>query len=223
LEDQIFNWTYSDEQNAKASWRGEGNNPYASLPRMVMLTYKVPDSITQVAMGGEYDEFDLNEFFKAEPTEKGKSETARFIHENDVQKWLELIQGKGNVVDVFLKDCWIVIADSKTKNCITLYKIDLGCGDEFNHQYISKMMEKLNTNKDELIAAKIEVETESAMYRDMIADATSQIFEYKSMIKNLESLCDGYQAIIDNNIVKVSQANRVVAETINTMIGKKEF
>ncbi len=99
LEDQIFNWTYSDEQNAKASWRGEGDNPYASLPRMVMLTYKVPDSITQVAMGGEYDEFDLNEFFKAEPTEKGKPETARFIHENDVQKWLELIQGKGNIVD----------------------------------------------------------------------------------------------------------------------------
>ena len=168
------------------------------------------------------------------------NEIQRFIVENedkistDINKMInfgELIysgrqtqkDGKGNVVDVFLKDCWIVIADSKTKNCITLYKIDLGCGDEFNHQYISKMMEKLNTNKDELIAAKIEVETESAMYRDMIADATSQIFEYKSMIKNLESLCDGYQAIIDNNIVKVSQANRVVAETINTMIGKKEF
>ena len=99
LEDQIFNWTYSDEQNAKMSWKGEGNNPYASLPRMVMLTYKVPDSITQVAMGGEFDEFDLNEFFKAEATEKGKPETARFIHENDVQKWIELIQGKGNIVD----------------------------------------------------------------------------------------------------------------------------
>lgn len=99
LEDQIFNWTYSDEQNAKASWKGEGENPYAALPRMVMLTYKVPDSITQVAMGGEFDEFDLNEFFKAEPTEKGKPETARFVYENDVQKWLELIQGKGNIIE----------------------------------------------------------------------------------------------------------------------------
>jgi hypothetical protein len=99
LEDQIFNWTYSDEQNAKASWRGEGENPYAALPRMVMLTYKVPDSITQVAMGGEFDEFDLNEFFKAELKEKGKQESAQFIHENDVQKWLELIQGKGNIVE----------------------------------------------------------------------------------------------------------------------------
>jgi hypothetical protein len=99
LEDQIFSWTYSDEQNAKATWRGEGENPYAALPRMVMLTYKVPDSITQVAMGGEFDEFDLNEFFKAELKEKGKQESAQFIHENDVQKWLELIQGKGNIVE----------------------------------------------------------------------------------------------------------------------------
>lgn len=99
LEDQIFNWTYSDEQNAKATWSGEGENPYAALPRMVMLTYKVPDSITQVAMGGEFDEFDLNEFFKAEPQEKGKPETAKFVYESEVQKWLELIQGKGNIVD----------------------------------------------------------------------------------------------------------------------------
>lgn len=99
LEDQIFNWTYSDEQSAKASWHGEGENPYAALPRMVMLTYKVPDSITQIAMGGEFDEFDLNEFFKAEPAEKGKPETSRFVYEDYVQKWLELIQGKGNIVD----------------------------------------------------------------------------------------------------------------------------
>ena len=50
-------------------------------------------------MGGEFDEFDLNEFFKAEPAEKGKPETSRFVYEDYVQKWLELIQGKGNIVD----------------------------------------------------------------------------------------------------------------------------
>ena len=38
IEEQIFNWTYSDEQDAKAKWQGE-NNPYAALPRMVMMTY----------------------------------------------------------------------------------------------------------------------------------------------------------------------------------------
>jgi len=88
IEEQIFNWTYSDEQRAKAEWKGS-NNPYLALPRMVMLTYRMPDEIQEVAKQGEFDEFDLNLFFSAE----GKGESARFKYENEVQKWLDLIRG----------------------------------------------------------------------------------------------------------------------------------
>ena len=91
IEEQIFNWTYSDEQKAKESWRGS-NNPYLSLPRMVLMTYKIPDSIRQIAMQGEFDEFDLNVFFSAK-TEKNRPESAKFVYENEVQKWLDLIRG----------------------------------------------------------------------------------------------------------------------------------
>lgn len=91
IEEQIFNWTYSDEQRAKETWKGS-NNPYLSLPRMVMMTYKIPDSIRQIAMQGEFDEFDLNVFFSAK-FEKGKPETAKFTYESEVQKWLDLIRG----------------------------------------------------------------------------------------------------------------------------------
>lgn len=99
LEDQIFNWTYSDEQSAKESWKGPGENPYAALPKMVMLTYRVPDSITNVAANEGYDEFDINEFFRAECEEKGKPETARFVYEDYVQNWLKMIQGSYMPVD----------------------------------------------------------------------------------------------------------------------------
>ena len=88
IEEQIYNWTYSDEQRAKEAWQGE-SNPYAALPRMVMLTYQLPDAIREVAMKGEYNEFDLNEFFKAD----GESVLAKFKYENEVQKWLDLIRG----------------------------------------------------------------------------------------------------------------------------------
>jgi len=88
IEEQIFNWTYSDEQKAKESWKGEPN-PYASLPRMVMLTYQLPDSIREIAMKGEFNEFDLNIFFCAD----GESKKAKFKYENEVQKWLDLIRG----------------------------------------------------------------------------------------------------------------------------------
>lgn len=101
LEDQVFNWTYSDEQAAKENWdKSLGENPYAALPKMVMLTYKVPDSITaNVAINEGYDEFDINEFFRAEVTEKSKVETAHFVYEDDVQKWLKMIQGSYMPVD----------------------------------------------------------------------------------------------------------------------------
>jgi len=88
IEEEIFNWTYSDEQKAKENWKEE-NNPYATLPRMVLLTYQMPDSIREIALGGEYNEFDLNVFFAA----KGEKTNAKFTLESDVQKWLDLIRG----------------------------------------------------------------------------------------------------------------------------------
>ncbi|NLU39221.1 MAG: DUF4926 domain-containing protein [Bacteroidales bacterium] len=90
IEEQIFNWTYSDEQREKENWDdSKGPNPYAALPRMVMLTYQLPDSIRQIAMQGEFDGFDLNIFFSAE----GEGRKAHFKYEDEVQKWLDLIRG----------------------------------------------------------------------------------------------------------------------------------
>jgi len=108
IEEQIYNWTYSDEQRAKANWpetpavapasgaevtspspNGGSQNPYAALPRIVMMTYQLPDTIRDIARQGEFNEFDLNTFFSA----SGHSVMARFKYENEVQKWLDLIRG----------------------------------------------------------------------------------------------------------------------------------
>ena len=100
IEDQIYTWTYTEEQRAKENWKGS-NNPYLALPRMCMLTYKIPDSISYIASQGEYNEFDLNVFFSAE----GSGKNAKFIYENEVQKWLDLIRGSylpSNVDDLKL-------------------------------------------------------------------------------------------------------------------------
>jgi len=88
IEEQIYNWTYSDEQRAKRDWRGS-INPYAALPRMVLLTYQLPDAIREIAIQGEFNEFDLNVFFSAE----GIGNKAKFRYEDEVQKWLDLIRG----------------------------------------------------------------------------------------------------------------------------------
>jgi hypothetical protein len=93
IEEQIFNWTYTDEQRAKEDFavKNAGKwNPYGALPQMRLLTYQMPDELLTVASAGEFDEFDLNEFFAATGTGKG----TQFRHKSDVQKWLDIIRGQ---------------------------------------------------------------------------------------------------------------------------------
>lgn len=90
-EDQIFTWTYSKEQEAKAEWDDKnGENPYAELPQMVMMTYKMPDEIKNIASDGMYDEFSLNEFFAASEN----NGSYKFKHEAEIVNWLNLMRGQ---------------------------------------------------------------------------------------------------------------------------------
>lgn len=92
-EEQIFNWTYADEQEAKANWpiENEGNNPYEGLPRLNLFSYQMSQIITdEVNKGAEVNgenidyAFDLNEFFVT-------NDSGKFIHETDVRKWLDTL------------------------------------------------------------------------------------------------------------------------------------
>jgi hypothetical protein len=92
IEEQIFNWTYTDEQRAKEDFARKQpgkRNPYGALPQMRLLTYQMPDELVAIANAGEFDEFDLNAFFEA----SGTGVLAQFKHKTDVQKWLDVIRG----------------------------------------------------------------------------------------------------------------------------------
>ena len=90
--EQIFNWSYEDEQEAKATWKAtQGTNPYEKLPRLNMFTYQLSNMIRDTLAKGldlsedEHAEyaFDLNEFFRVD---KG-----RFVYEKDVEKFLDTL------------------------------------------------------------------------------------------------------------------------------------
>ena len=92
IEEQIFNWTYTDEQREKEKFAKENPskwNPYGALPQMRLLTYQMPPELVAIASAGEFDEFDLNAFFEA----TGTGVLAQFKHKSDVQKWLDIIRG----------------------------------------------------------------------------------------------------------------------------------
>lgn len=169
-----------------------------------------------------------------------KSDIARFIIENedkiktDINKMItygKLVytgrqsqkEGKGNVLNVYIKDSWVVLVDGPAKNVVTLYKIDLGLGEDFDKTYVGKMVEKIESQKEAVQTVREQVQQETDNYKSMLNDAEAQINDYKSMIKNLEELCSSYKTIVDNNTVKVKQAERDVAEVVNQLVGKREF
>lgn len=92
-EEQIYNWSYADEQAAKYSWslEQEEENPYESLPQLNLFTYQMSQMIGEkLEKGAQIDGenidyvFDLSEFFATD--DKGK-----FIHEHDVRNWLDTL------------------------------------------------------------------------------------------------------------------------------------
>ena len=91
-QEQIYNWTFSDEQEAKENWQGDTSNPYASMPKMCLFTYQMSEIIQDkvnsgmdLADGKNVDyAFDLNEFFST----NGKG---NFVYESDVKKFLNAL------------------------------------------------------------------------------------------------------------------------------------
>lgn len=89
--EQIFNWSYLDEQAAKTNWEETeaGTNPYESLPTLNLFTYQMSKIIEQkVAKGISLDDetnldyaFDLNEFFSTK-------DNGTFVYEKDVIHFL---------------------------------------------------------------------------------------------------------------------------------------
>ena len=58
----------------------------------------MPEEILAIASGGEFDEFDLNEFFKA----SGEGLLAAFKHKDEVQKWLNVIRGDTSLIRLII-------------------------------------------------------------------------------------------------------------------------
>ena len=91
-KEQIFNWSYADEQSYKEKWSSNDYNPYERLPRLELFTYQLSEMIQEKAAKGIQisDEdtvdyfFDLNEFFAT-------NESQKFIHEAEVKKFLHAL------------------------------------------------------------------------------------------------------------------------------------
>ena len=94
-DEEIYTWTYADEQKAKWKWKSENEeeNPYESLPQLNLFTYQMSEIIReQINHGADVDDdgenenyaFDLNEFFTTD-------DNGNFRYDSDVDKFLDAL------------------------------------------------------------------------------------------------------------------------------------
>ena len=98
-KDEIFTWDYIEEQTAKrefAAQHPDEKNPYAELPQMRIMTYDISANLQQVI--DQEGVFSFTEFFrtwtgnpKADHASMPDGCRGRFVHEAEVQKFLDLL------------------------------------------------------------------------------------------------------------------------------------
>ena len=98
-KDEIYTWDYIAEQTAKHNWDLEHpneKNPYAELPKMNIFTYDITKNIDNIL--DQTGVFSFPEFFrtwtgnpKADKASMPEGAKGRFVHEQDVSEFLDLL------------------------------------------------------------------------------------------------------------------------------------
>lgn len=168
-----------------------------------------------------------------------KADVAVFIQnhrekiKNDIEKMVEfgllLYTGKSvseynkNVVDVYLRDTWVVIVDREKQLVVTLYSIDLGVGKEFNDEYITLMKNKLDKAKAEYESKKMTIVKKQVEYKNVMEQNKQIIAEYKKTIKALEEQNQMYDDLIDSMQANMQVAEKDVRDIVAVFVGRKVF
>lgn len=128
-----------------------------------------------------------------------------------------------SILEVYIQGLWIILADQKARNVITLYRVNLGCGEDLDKTYMERMLEKLEQARSRYENTLEEVNAQNEEYRGIIETGNAQIKEYRADIRKLEEMCEGYNMVISSNQVRVRRAADAMADIANTLIGKKTF
>ena len=142
--DNVFTWTYVDEQSAKKEWEKlhpYEKNPYADLPKMNILTFDISDKISEsYRYVTEDSAFNFREFFRTwtgnidedfQPMPNG-TKIGDFVHEDAVWSFLNLITrndsstnypfSKPEYLDMFKHTFWLVPGVKEAKALSSLLK-----------------------------------------------------------------------------------------------------
>lgn len=133
------------------------------------------------------------------------------------------LKDKNKNCDVYLCDLWVILIDIDANVVITLFKIDLGVGDEFNKSYVDNVIEKLNKAKEEF---EIYKNDETQTIREAHAELEKnrdQIDELKRQVKRLEETNAFLNELIKESNAKITSKEFDVRHIVELLTANKSF
>lgn len=141
----------------------------------------------------------------------------------------ELYTGKSvseynnNDVTIFMCGTWVIIVDKKANKVVTLYKIELNLGEEFNKSYVQKLLEKFYTERDKVEAIKVQNLDTEITYTDLITQNDATISEYRKIIKSLEEQNNSYKTLVKELHTNEAVASEELRRVLGMLVGRKIF
>ena len=118
---------------------------------------------------------------------------------------------------------WMVVVNHIDGKVVTLYKIDLGAGDEFNQLYIHNMLEKLEAARVKQAETVEIIRTIEKSYEEAIQENEALIQDYKQKIKSLEEQNKSLSTLLQEQKTNISIAEEEMRDIIAVMTSGTKF
>ena len=123
----------------------------------------------------------------------------------------------------YFRNDWIVVVNPQDKKVVTLFKIDLGAGDEMNKLYIHTMLQKLNEAKAKVADNLAILKELKSSYENAIQENNELIADYKSKIKSLENQNDSLNKLLQEEKTNIAIAEEEMRDVIATLTAGTKF
>lgn len=128
-----------------------------------------------------------------------------------------------NIINVFINGTWVLLVDRDLKKAITMYKIDFGLGEDFNKEFVSKMLDKIHASQKTYSEALQKLEERKADYEIIIEDFTEKANQYRRLAKNMDKQAEAYTEIMkvmDDEVFEIAEEYK---QNVMLLVCKKEF
>lgn len=167
-----------------------------------------------------------------------KGDIIRFIsnHKEKIQKDFEKMIAYGTLLytgtslkdknrkcEVYLNDLWVLIFDPGSDTVVTLYRIDLGVGEDLNKEFLERALNNITLSKEQKVEIDQIADKIIQECREIISQNENEISKLKQQLKRLEEENKFNLECIKEQNAKKQYSDDLIRQNVEILIGRKTF